>query len=196
MIIDKCKNCNKEFSHKNGGYFKFCSIDCRNFYQEKRNRINNCLVCNKSIKSNNISKRRKGYKFCNKTCRTNYYNGTPIEYICTKCDNKFLSRNKKRKYCSYKCKDSIVKKNYNKQAREKIINLYGGKCQCCNENKYRFLTIDHINGGGCQHRKVANQAAIYRDVLNNMQNYRILCMNCNWAIGKYNICPHKESVKV
>jgi hypothetical protein len=29
-----------------------------------------------------------------------------------------------------------------------MLSAYGGKCVCCGESEYKFLAIDHINGGG------------------------------------------------
>src|ERR1019366_4483037 len=37
--------------------------------------------------------------------------------------------------------------------QEDFIAAYGGKCACCGETERIFLTIDHIGGGGAEHRR-------------------------------------------
>lgn len=78
--------------------------------------------------------------------------------------------------------------------RQKCIEHYGGKCDCCNENRFEFLCIDHVNGGGNQHRKEIVSSRIVRWLIKNNfpEGYRILCHNCNMAIGFYGYCPHQK----
>ena len=47
------------------------------------------------------------------------------------------------------------KKDKNKKNRLQVLSHYSPslKCQCCGENHYEFLTIDHINGDGAKHRR-------------------------------------------
>jgi len=93
---------------------------------------------------------------------------------------------------------------------------YGGaKCACCGETIPDFLTIDHINNDGADHRrKVAREAGKYRRngtgwiAPSNGQGvgiyawlkrhkyppgFQVLCMNCNFAKGRYGECPHKRA---
>jgi hypothetical protein len=91
-----------------------------------------------------------------------------------------------------------LNKKYSKNYRDKLKNLvlehYGKKCACCGESNIKFLTIDHINGGGTKHRKKINTQINYWLVKNNFpKGFQTLCFNCNW--GKHingGICPHKE----
>lgn len=79
--------------------------------------------------------------------------------------------------------------------REEVLNAYGRKCQCCGEVRLEFLTIDHIHGGGNKHRKqLGNGTAFFVWLKENgfpKEDYRTLCMNCNWARGRYGYCPHE-----
>jgi hypothetical protein len=75
----------------------------------------------------------------------------------------------------------------------RIIAGYGGKCVCCGDKNFEFLTIDHINGDGKLHRLEVGQSSVYRDLIKRgypKENYRLLCMNCNFSMGKYGYCPH------
>ena len=82
-----------------------------------------------------------------------------------------------------------------RKMKTQIFEAYGGaKCQCCGEDRFEFLTIDHINGGGNTHRKeIGGGRAIYYWIIRNNfpVGFRILCMNCNWATGQYGQCPHE-----
>jgi len=68
------------------------------------------------------------------------------------------------------------------------------KCECCGEVLMEFLCIDHINGGGSEFRRRKPGTSIYFWLKSNgfPGGYRVLCHNCNQAIGYYGYCPHKE----
>lgn len=83
-----------------------------------------------------------------------------------------------------------------KKNRVEVINNYGGKCACCSESILEFLSIDHINGGGKQHRKEIGGGGntFYRWLKRNNypEGFRVLCNNCNMSIGFYGYCPHQK----
>lgn len=84
-----------------------------------------------------------------------------------------------------------------KNIRKAVIEKYGGKCMCCSEAQLEFLVIDHINGGGNKQRKIMSVTKFYKilfDTEINNKDYRVLCHNCNSALGFYGYCPHKERV--
>lgn len=75
------------------------------------------------------------------------------------------------------------------------FDRYGGReCACCRESNVEFLTIDHINGGGTQHRRSGKIVNIYRWLKkqNYPVGYRVLCFNCNAAYGLFGYCPHQK----
>lgn len=70
------------------------------------------------------------------------------------------------------------------------------ECTCCGEKELKFLSIDHVNGGGNAHRKtIANGKGgnlAYWLLRNELpEGYQTLCHNCNMAKGFYGACPHK-----
>lgn len=82
-----------------------------------------------------------------------------------------------------------------KMIKEMVIEAYGGCCSCCGETAYEFLTIDHINKDGKKHRESLGSSTktFYLYLRNNgypKDRFRLMCMNCNWAIGIYGFCPH------
>lgn len=70
------------------------------------------------------------------------------------------------------------------------------KCTCCGESEVRFLTIDHINGNGSEHRKSSKcgTGSVFYDWLikeGMPEGYQVLCYNCNLARARHGICPHQ-----
>lgn len=68
-----------------------------------------------------------------------------------------------------------------------ILNHYSnGSCVCavCGFSDTRALSIDHINGGGGEHRRLTTKAGIdfYQWLIKNNYppGYQVLCLNCNW----------------
>lgn len=77
-----------------------------------------------------------------------------------------------------------------------VIKHYGPACDCCGETDAHFLQVDHVNGGGGRHRRsLAKHAGChFYDWLIKQgfpKGYRILCANCNCALGYYGFCPHQ-----
>lgn len=107
-----------------------------------------------------------------------------------KCYQNGGNRRRDRKY------DVEYKRRKVKVAKKLLFSVYGDKCKCCNESEEKFLTLDHVKGDGKKDRTKI-QYKIYEDAAraNDPSRFRILCMNCNWAIGKYGECPHKTYKK-
>lgn len=66
-------------------------------------------------------------------------------------------------------------------------------CVCCGESEMAFLSIDHIDGGGCEHRRQIKSNRIYNWLINNRfpDGFQVLCFNCNFAKHVYGVCPHQ-----
>lgn len=75
----------------------------------------------------------------------------------------------------------------------------GGKwprCKCCGEDELEFLAIDHADGDGAAHRKRTglgggNEFYKWIEEHNFPRGLRVLCHNCNIALGAFGYCPHK-----
>jgi len=65
--------------------------------------------------------------------------------------------------------------------RQRVLAALGGVCTQCGFDDPRALHIDHVHGGGTQHRKSTCTTAIYRHVLAhaNTGEYTLLCSNHN-----------------
>lgn len=87
-------------------------------------------------------------------------------------------------------------KRHKKKVRFEVLSYYSNgipTCACCGEMILEFLCIDHINGGGSRNQKKTS-GNIYAWLKKNDYplGFRVLCHNCNSALGFYGYCPHSE----
>lgn len=115
--------------------------------------------------------------------------------LCVSCYN---PRIEGLTYC-IKCRERH--KNYHakvsKDTKEIILNRYGTSCACCGETIHKFLTLDHVHGGGKKHRELTRNGGhnFYRMLIRDglPDGYQILCWNCNSGRHLNNgVCPHKD----
>ena len=83
-----------------------------------------------------------------------------------------------------------------KRNRDELVQAYGGKCTCpkCPETNPAFLTLEHVNGSGKEHRKVVGSHA-YADLRKRgwpKDGFTLLCWNCNAMTRFGRPCPHME----
>lgn len=89
--------------------------------------------------------------------------------------------------------DLVYLKLRREEAKKQTFNHYGWKCICCGEIEVAFLTIDHINNDGAEHRRKVGPHLYEWLVRNNFpESFQTLCRNCNWAKHTLGVCPHKK----
>lgn len=78
--------------------------------------------------------------------------------------------------------------------RKAVMVHYGSRCDCCGESNDAFLTIDHVNNDGKEHRKIVHASKLYRWLMKNNYpaGFQILCWNCNVAKQLHGECPHRK----
>lgn len=88
---------------------------------------------------------------------------------------------------------------YRYKLKLEMLEAFGWKCQCCGEDNPHFLTMDHVMNDGRQHREEVggfqSVEVLYGAARKEgwpKDKYQLLCMNCNWAKGKWGECPHKS----
>lgn len=117
-------------------------------------------------------------------------------------------------YCKTCCKaykaeryadvQNVYDRNKRDRLKSEFLAAYGNKCECCGETEPDFLTVDHKNNDGEEHRKKiaptkkrgGNSSEVFRVLRKEgWPNYvRILCFNCNFgrrARPGFE-CPHKR----
>ena len=82
-------------------------------------------------------------------------------------------------------------------AKLEVIAAYGGRCACCGESHFEFLSVDHINNDGCVERRAGRSHGytLYRRLKKlgfPKDRYQLLCFNCNLAKGFFGYCPHEK----
>lgn len=98
---------------------------------------------------------------------------------------------------------------YWRDLRHEVVMAYGGyRCACCGETEPLFLTIDHVNNDGAEHRRsigeyVGNGKGAGGRTLKWLKDngfpkgFQILCMNCNMGKARNGgVCPHCKSSQV
>jgi hypothetical protein len=85
-------------------------------------------------------------------------------------------------------------KRVRERNRTELLAAYGGKCACprCPETNDAFLTLEHIGGGGREHRKAVGSHT-YADLRRRgwpQEGYTLLCWNCNSGSRFTGVCPH------
>ncbi len=98
----------------------------------------------------------------------------------------------------YQKNNPEIIKRYQQKLKLEVLIHYSNNppiCACCGELEVRFLSIDHINGDGHEHRRKigGNGSHLYYWLKrNNYPNgFQVLCYNCNMAKGqtKVQFCP-------
>lgn len=117
--------------------------------------------------------------------------------LCVNCPSPVFESKTRCKKCIEKYRKND--KNRNRQLKQEVIDAYGGKCKCCEETTFEFLTIDHIKNDGVTHRKITrgSGSATYRWLKKHnfpKRGFQLLCYNCNCAKGFFGKCPHKNRV--
>lgn len=192
----QCLVCNATF-HKPPHYTyaqfernSFCSMRCYSAFKRQNAKPKPTCTCGEAMLGHGKPKECR-------SCRHRF------EKVCKNCSVKFLSVWFRQETCSDKCSRESKRRNKNewgrsklRETREIVIKHYGGKCSCCGEDRYEFLAIDHVNGGGGKHRKSLGSSSRRLPSLvvssGFPDDYRILCHNCNMAIGFYKKCPHES----
>jgi len=135
---------------------------------------------------------KKNKEHVNTIARTYYHNHKEQAKLC-------MERYREK----HKEQEQKRRREWSRKRKLLIIEHYSnGKniCNCCGEKHIVFLTIDHINNDGAEHRKKLGSAAhVYNWLIRNNfpEGYQVLCYNCN--CGRYKnggVCPHKQELSV
>ena len=115
-----------------------------------------------------------------KTCGINEIRAED-KTICQRCFDRLKKNRKIRRH----------------KLKIEIFEHYGNKCNCCGESIVEFLTIDHVNNDGAEHKRMLNTKdsdRVYKDIQRQgyPDDYQILCYNCNYAKGIHGRCPHQK----
>ena len=120
-------------------------------------------------------------------------------HACLKCSNK-QRRDWNADHLEHRRKYSrdFARESHRKR-RRLVLEHYGKRCMCCGETEEAFLTVDHVHGGGNEHRrqlghgKIVGSSRFYAYLVREgfPAGFQLLCHNCNFA-KSHNPggCPH------
>lgn len=106
----------------------------------------------------------------------------------------------------YRKKNAHKIRAWKKKVKVDVLTHYSDgelKCACCGEEEIGFLSLDHIDDNGAEHRKELGRGrrgggyTFYASLRKNNypKEYRlqVLCYNCNCAKQFLGKCPHEQS---
>jgi hypothetical protein len=132
---------------------------------------------------------------CNKLDRKRYavaYAKHKVDGECFACGQPAEDNSPLCRACKQKRKAMRLK------VKCEVFDAYGGRrCVCCLTESIQFLTIEHPDMDGAEHRRklgVKGGWQFYKKLkkLGFPRDYRleVLCFNCNISRGFYGFCPH------
>ena len=95
------------------------------------------------------------------------------------------------RYREHREEKAVYQHERAKEKKRQFLDMYGGTCECCGEDTFEFLTIEHRKGTNrtCFRKGVAAWTQAIKQY--NPQEYGVLCSNCNQATRLGKVCPHK-----
>ena len=171
-----------------------CGVEwpLENFYKDAAKPDGLNATCKKCLKVSHAARRKRlreeGRCKCGRIAESGFFS-------CEECRRAYtLWRERPDAKARRRSRAAAVQQ----MLKQEVFAAYGGSvCVCCGEDHMEFLTIDHIGGDGAEHREKINGhrrngANLYRWLRreNFPPGFRVLCMNCNFALGHFGYCPH------
>jgi hypothetical protein len=182
-------------------------------------KICSCCQQEKELTAENFGRRPRALDGFNGICRTCVRNRQNARYDLLRTKISFdvktrrarlpgdeAEKARKRSRDWYRSNIERAKKSTRERSttiRAEMIRAYGGRCACCGESNPLFLTIDHIDNDGAEHRRklgVGRQSgsAVMMDLYKRkwpQEGFRLLCFNCNCGRQRNGgICPHEMAL--
>lgn len=152
-----------------------------------------CQKCGIVFLARRAEVNRANIKYCSRQCNWRAARKVVLR-TCAWCKKVYesIASNKKSRFCCRPCKNAFATKPNKVTFRMRCLDHYGNVCACCGEHERKFLTIDHANNDGAEHRKELKGMALDRWLVNNdfPPGFQLLCWNCNMAKALYGECPH------
>ena len=154
-----------------------------------------CTKCEKEKPGSSFHKHRAnsdGLDYWCRDCKTHY---KQRHYIGTK---EYQSKKAKEWYAKNSEHAKRKARDRHQRLRQEALIAYSKgnnpSCGCCGETEYKFLGIDHIDGGGKQHLAEIGATNVYYWTKKRgyPEGFQVLCHNCNLAKGFYGQCPHQN----
>ena len=126
---------------------------------------------------------------------------------CPTCEKKWWGSTVLCESCKSRRRQFNNTRRDRRNLKTAALAAYGGQvCKCCGETEYLFLTLDHVNNDGTQHRqdilglRKLSGWGFYQKLKSlgwpNDPPLQVLCYNCNNGkrVNK-GICPHQQPLE-
>jgi hypothetical protein len=145
------------------------------------------LIAKATERNKRIADERRVY------CRDYYHKTKTTESMETRAQAQH------RRYWADPAKARAVATNYRRALRHEFLTEYGGKCACCGETEFAFLTLEHIfRDGNVERKQFSTTHQLLRQLKKQgwpKDRYEILCFNCNRATHELGVCPHRRNTE-
>ena|SRR5712664_198939 len=130
----------------------------------------------------------------------NKYQQNPDNRKAINAANQAWKEKNQEKFDAIITRGKDTRARYRVRLRSRVIQEYGGRCICCNISEEIFLSIDHIDQKGAEHRRKefgsSNPGSYVFYLWLKKQgfpkdNFRCLCRNCQYAYFMLGACPHQ-----
>ena len=167
----------------------------------KQSQAKLCARCHTELAPNSKKNRCPKCLIYFRSSSAKYYAGRKDRHQCTRCgtllvdEHQYLQCDRCREKNRAEWREDIA------HLKAEVMDHYGGRCACCGEARLPFLTIDHVNNDGKEHRKVMRTGGSGSNFYYKLRKQgfpgdpplQVLCWNCNMAKQHYSgICPHLE----
>lgn len=135
-MVDRCKNCNKEFNKKHKKHY-FCCVECKREYYKQHPQRFNKYICDNCGKEFVTTAYKKGkHVFCSHECSVDYMVKTTNDIReCEYCGKEFNCKKwEKLRFCSKICQNSWQREYYSvlpevveRKRQEISFKLHSGK---------------------------------------------------------------------
>jgi len=191
----RAKNRAKNLASDTHGAFKRCR-DCeqelptKDFYRDRGTADGLDHTCKRCAQEQARTARERN--------KANYEPKTAGTKVCGRCKvekpvTAFTVLRSTKDGLRYACRECESAAYWN--LRVEVLTHYCGgnapSCKCCGQSQLEFLTIEHDNRDGGEHRKEFGSYPIFRWL--KKEGYpggiSVLCANCNMSRGHYGYCP-------
>lgn len=147
-MVDRCKNCNKEFDKKHKRHY-FCCTKCKKEYHKQNPQHFNKYVCDNCGKEFITTAYRNGkHIFCSHECSVKYKIKTTDDIrICEYCGEEFKCKKwEKLRFCSTICQNKWQKEYYcnrpdaiDRKRNEMVSRIHDGKIKNTDTNPCKIV---------------------------------------------------------
>ncbi len=204
-ILVFCYKCRKPFKRAPSlikGRRVFCDKKCYGTsFSEIKDGKKTCSLCKKEKEISNFSAQKNRYSDKRSCCKECVSIRSKKRFLIKKQDVEYIRemRKRHREWSKVQWNDpnSSLRIKYDEKRafeRREAIEGYGRVCKCCGESDSRFMTLDHVNDDGKEHRKELRSKSPYLWAIENgfPDRLQLLCWNCNMGKKIYGTCPHKK----